>query len=362
MAVARARVILVCLTAAMLVSCVKPRPENQRMQLGDDVLASGSAPTIYNDSLSGDAIMAGGDVTFQGTTGGDYVGAGGQQAIRGRVHGSLRAAGGAVQVAAMVDRNATIGGGNVDVDSLTVIGQNAYLIGGKIKVDGAVRGGLLATGGDVELNGQIGRDVQVASGSLRIGPRAQIGGNLTYRVKDRVSIDPAAKITGKVTALPVSKGPGPFSWLWLAGILLMGVVVVLVIPRFIAESAVTVDTRPVRAVVIGLVLGFLWIVAVIVAAVTVVGLPLALLAAATWLILIALSGIPVSVWLGGKVMHARTVLGRQGPLVNFFVGALIFILIGIIPVIGGLIQFIGGCVGFGALLITAWDSRRAQLV
>jgi hypothetical protein len=110
------------------------------------------------------------------------------------------------------------------------------------------------------------------------------------------------------------------------------------------------------------VLGFLWLLAVIVAAVTVVGLPLALLGAATWLILIAISGIPVSVWLGGKVMHARTVLGKQGPLVNFFIGALIFIIIGVIPVLGSLLQFIAGCVGFGALLLTAWATRRAQLV
>ena len=362
MAVARVRFIPVCLGALVLASCVKPRPENERMQLGQDVLASGSAPKIYNDSVGGDAIMAGGDVSFSGIAGGDYVGAGGQQDIRGRVHGSLRAAGGAVKVRAIVDRNATVGGGDVEIDSIAVIGQNAYLIGGKLRVDGAVRGGLLATGGDVELNGPISGDVQVASDGLTIGPRAQIAGNLRYRVKNKVRIDPAAKISGKVSALPVSKGPGPFSLLWVAGVLLMGVVVILLIPRFIAEAAVSIDARPVRAVLIGLIVGFLWLIAVIVAAVTVVGLPLALLAAAAWLIVIAISGVPVAVWLGGRIMHARTVLGRQGPLVNFFIGALIFLVIGVVPVIGNIIQFIAGCIGFGAILMTAWAARQAQLV
>lgn len=362
MAMSRLRYVPIWLGALVLVSCVKPRPENQRMQLGQDVLASGSAPTIYNDSIGGDAIMAGGDINFQGTTGGDFVGAGGHQDIRGHVRGSLRAAGGSVVVSAIVDRNATIGGGDVRIDSISVIGQNAYLIGGSIHVHGVVHGGLLATGGDVELNGPIGQDVEIASATLTVGPRAQIGGNLRYRVKGKVSIDPAAKITGKVTGLPVSKGPGPFSLLWIAGVLLMGVIVVLLVPRFVAEAAVAIDARPVRAALIGLIVGFLWLIAVIIGAITVVGLPLALLAAALWLIFIAISGVPVAVWLGGRIMHARTVLGRQGPLVNFFIGALIFLIIGVIPLIGNIIQFIAGCIGFGAILMTAWAARQAQLV
>src|SRR2546423_4047257 len=56
------------LSVLVVVSCVKPRPENQRMQLGQDVLASGSTPTIYNDSVGGDAIMAGGHPKLLGTT------------------------------------------------------------------------------------------------------------------------------------------------------------------------------------------------------------------------------------------------------------------------------------------------------
>ena len=72
--------------------CVRPKPENQVMRLGDDVLASGSTPSL-RDSIPGDAILAGGDITFTGSTGGDYVGAGGKQDIKGRVHGSMRAAG-----------------------------------------------------------------------------------------------------------------------------------------------------------------------------------------------------------------------------------------------------------------------------
>ena len=364
MFVVRKRFTLALFASALLsatLGCVRPQPENQVMRLGDDFLASGSTPFL-RDSIPGDAILAGGNITFTGFTGGDYVGAGGQQDISGRVHGSLRAAGGHVTVKASVDRNATIGGGDLIVDSSAMIGHNAYLIGGNIHVNGAVRGGLLATGGNVDLNGPIGQDVEVASGSLRLGPRAQIGGNLRYRVKGDVRIDPAAHVAGKITALPVSKGPGPFSWLWTAGLLLMGVVVVLLVPRFVAEAANGLQQRPVRAVIVGIIVGIAGLIAIVIAAITVVGLPLALLATALYLVFAALSEIPVAVWLGGRILHARTVLGRQGPIVNFFVGALILLVIGIIPVIGGLVRLIATCIGFGAVLMAAWSAREKQLV
>ncbi|HEV7388543.1 MAG TPA: hypothetical protein VGN73_08030 [Gemmatimonadaceae bacterium] len=330
------------------------------MRLGDDVLASGSAPSL-RDSIPGDAILAGGDIVFTGYTGGDYVGAGGKQDINGRVHGSMRAAGGRVEVKASIDRNATIGGGDVQLDSSAVIGRNAYLIGGNIKVSGAIRGGLLATGGGVELDGPIGQDVEVASGGLRIGPHARIGGNLRYRVAGEVQIDPAAKITGKVTAVPVSKRPGLFGVLWTFGGLLAGVVIVLLIPRFVAEASDALQMRPVKSVIVGIAGFFLPAIGIVIAAVTVIGLPLALIATTVLFFLLSMSGIPVAVWIGEKILHGRTLLGRQSALVNFFLGALVLIIVRVIPVLGGLVFMIATCIGFGAILLAAWWVHQRQV-
>lgn len=365
MVIAPARFALALLISSLLAStfgCVRPKPENQVMRLGEDVLASGSAPMLLYDSIPGDAILAGGDINFSGSTGGDYVGAGGKQDIRGRVHGSLRAAGGNVEVRASVDRNATIGGGNVVVDSVAVIGRNAYLIGGNIKVNGSVRGGLLATGGNVELNGAIGQDVEVASGSLRLGPRAQIAGNLRYRVsKDKVHIDPAAKIAGTITALPVSKGPGLFHWLWTIGGLLAGAIVVLLLPRFTTEAADRLGQRPLKSIIVGLVAGLLIPIGIVLAAITVLGLPLAIIATAVFIFFGAVSSVPAAIWLGERILHDRTPLGRQSAIVNFFLGALILLLVGIVPVVGGVLNLIASCIGFGALLLVAWSVREQQL-
>ena len=364
MIIARTRVVLALFAAVLIASaygCVRPKPENQVMRLGDDVLASGSAP-VLRDSIAGDAIMAGGEIAFTAHTGGDYVGAGGKQEVGGRVHGSLRAAGGHVEVKAIVDRNATIGGGDLVVDSAAVIGHNAYLIGGSIRVNGTVHGGLLATGGNVELNGVVGQDVEISAGALRLGPHAQIGGNLRYRVaRDKVQIDPGAKVTGTITALPVSKGPGLFGLLWTFGGVLAGVVLVLLLPRFFAEAAAGIQERPIRTVIVGIVVPILTLIAIVVAGVTVLGLPLALITLLAFLFFGALSEVPVAVWLGERIMHSRTPLGRQSTIVNFFIGALILLVLGVVPVLGGIVTFVASCVGFGALLLAAWAARERQL-
>src|SRR6202171_6209941 len=233
---------------ASTLSCGRSeKPQNEVTRRNEDVLASGSTPTVM-DSVPGDAILAGGDVSFGGATGGDYLGAGGKQAITGRIHGSLRAAGGEIHIAAAIDRNATIAGGSVGLDSAAVIGRNAYVIGGTIQVDGTVRESLLASGGTIVLNGVVGRDVEAHGGVLRVGPHAQIAGSLRYRVPaGKVHIDPAARITGTVTALPVSNRWGLWRFLWILGFLVVGAVVVALFPRFMAEAAAITAERPGRS-------------------------------------------------------------------------------------------------------------------
>jgi cytoskeletal protein CcmA (bactofilin family) len=356
----RRLVLLGPVLVASMFGCVRSNPENKVTRIGEDVLASGSLPMV-TDSVPGDAILAGGNVSFSGATGGDYLGAGGNQAISGRIHGSLRAAGGAIRVAATVDRNATITGGKVDLDSSAVVGRSAYLFAGAIQVDGAVRGTLLAAGGTVTLNGVIGANVEVAADQLRIGPHAQITGSLRYKVPaGKVHIDSGARIAGTVTALPVSRGWGFRHWLWLVGLLVAGAVVVALFPGFMTEAAEIIPRRPAVSAVVGLCWFFLVPFAMIIAAVTWVGLPLALLAAAVYAVLVSLGGVPFSVWLGKRILGARAGMRRQGAVVSFLLGCLILIVVGIVPLVGGFLTAIAGVLGLGALLLRAWALRQPQ--
>jgi hypothetical protein len=334
------------------------RPNVRR--LGEDVLVSGGSPGV-TDSVPGDAILAGGDLSFSGVTGGDYLGVGGKQAVTGRIHGSLRAAGGEIHLAAAVDRNVTITGGAIVLDPAAVVARNAYLFGGKIDINGTVREGILASGGEIVLNGVVGRDVEVSGGALRVGPRAQIAGNLRYRVPaNKVHIDSAARISGTVTALPVGSKWGLRTLLWALGVLLAGAVTVALFPRFMAGAADILPQRPLISALVGLGWAILVPVALIIAAVTFVGLPLALLGTAVYLVVVGIATIPFALWLGRLLLAARARPGRSGALVSFLVGGLLLIIVGLVPVVGGFVTMIAACLGLGGLLLEAQALRTQQ--
>ena len=339
--------------------CGRNGPISEVKRNGEDVLARGSAP-VMTDSVAGDAILAGGDVRFSGAAVGDYLGAGGKQTIGGRIHGSLRAAGGEIDVTALVDRNATVIGGDVELDSAAIVVRNAYLVGGNVQIKGTVQGSLLASGGSVMLNGLVGRDVEIAAGSFHLGPRAQIAGNLRLRVPEgKVRIDPAARVGGTVTVLPGRK-KGMFRFLWMFGFIVAGAVAIALVPRFGAEAAEILRKSPGRSALVGLASLILIPCAIVIAAVTIVGIPLALLGSALYVVLVYLARVPIAVWLGQQFPGGQSRSGREGALLNFLIGALILLVIGFVPAVGGLVMAVATIFGLGTLLLRVQAVRERQ--
>jgi cytoskeletal protein CcmA (bactofilin family) len=347
------------LLAALAIAC--GGPGHDFIRIGDDVIGRG--PPGWMDSVPGDLIFAGRETLLRGTVGGDYLVAAGEQEIGGRVRGSVRAAGGEVHVRGVVDRNATVAGGNVSLDSAGVIEKNAYFAGGSVQITGTVRGGLAAAGGNVTINGVVGGDVQVAGEELHIGPRTQIAGNLRYKVPPKnVKIDPAARISGTVTALPVESEWGVERWLWLLGLLLIGVVVVALFPRFTDEAAEILPRRPMLAAIVGLGWVCLAPVVIVLVAFTVIGVPLAILLGVVYVTLLFVGDIPVAVWLGRRLLGIREGARQYGVVVNYVVGGAVLLIVMLIPVIGKVVLIVSGTLGLGMLLLQAWTARRRQPV
>jgi cytoskeletal protein CcmA (bactofilin family) len=343
---------------ASTLSCVGPGPRNYT-RLGDDLIVSGGAALYPGDSVTGDAIVVGREVEVNTGIGGDYLGAAGKQHIGGRVHGSIRATGGEVHVSGTVDRNVTLAGGSVTLDSTADVARNAYLVGGNVWVNGSVRGNLLASAGNVVLNGTVGRDVEVRGDELRIGPHAVITGNLRYRVQaGKVHIDSAARISGTVTALPVSRGWSLTHWLWTLGFLVVGGVVVALLPRFTAAAAEIIPERPFRSALVGLGWAILVPFAIIIAVVTVIGIPLAIVTALLYGIVVYLSTVPFAIWIGRLLLGARNRAGRQGVLLSFLIGGILVLAVQLIPVVGPVITAIAACLGLGAILLRTLALRK----
>lgn len=348
-------------------ACGNPRDrEPQYHRFGDDMVASGSMPQI-TDSVPGDILITGGELRFSGASGGDYVGAGGSQSIGGRIHGALRAAGGKLYITAAIDRNITVAGGDVQLDSAAAVGRNAYVAGGTVRVDGTIHGALVATGGTVIINGTVLGDADVTGGELRVGPHAKIDGNLRYRIAPaKVHIDPGAYVGGRVMALPVPQGRG--MWVvfgllglaWMLGWLLTGIILVLLLPRLFTDASTVLRTVTGRSALVGLGWVVLMPLAMIAVAVTFIGLPLALLGAIAYLVMICLGRIVVAMWVGRVLLGTRVSAGRRGVLARYVVGELCLLVVSMIPFLGMLVVCLATVLGIGAMLLRLQALRETQ--
>jgi hypothetical protein len=319
---------------------------------GGDLLGAGETVAI-SETVQGDVVLAGGTLRFLGTADGSYLGAGGEQEIGGRVASSVRAAGGTIRLRSTVGRNVTAAGGEIHLEEGTVVGRNAYLAGGTIDVAGAIEGSLRVAGGEVLLDGPIEGDVVVDAAQLTVGPRARISGNLDYRVGGGAfTLDPAAEVEGVVTALPPRgerEGGGTlFRALRVLAFLLAGGVVVMLFPRATSAASEVLRNRTLASFGFG----FLWILLVplgiAVVAVTVIGIPLALMSAPLFVASLYLAPIPAAVWLGARLLTGTRSGLRRARLTQFLVGGFLVATLGFVPVVGLLFKAAVTVLGVGA--------------
>jgi cytoskeletal protein CcmA (bactofilin family) len=326
---------------------------------GGDLVAVGRALEL-TDSVEGDVMAAGARVRFRGRAGGDLLVAGGQQVLGGVVEGSARAAGGWVGLGARVARNVTLAGNQVVVGPPAVVGGNAYLVGGSVRFDGTAEQLVRIMGGTVLLNGTIRGDVLVEARRLRLGPDAVIEGDLRYRLRrgqDAV-LHPGAQVAGAVLPLPARRAgwiPWALRAFWLAGFLVAGAVVLALMPLLTGAVEARVRRRPVASLAAGILMLILIPILLLLVAVTVVGLPLALIGVALLAITMYLAPVVVALWLGRAVLRRPPELRRGARVTAFLLGALLLGLIGFVPIIGPAVVALATVFGFGALVVALWE-------
>jgi hypothetical protein len=329
--------------------------DGRELRLGGDFIAARGELAVA-ENVPGDVIVAGGSIDFSGSADGDYLGAGGQQTIAGTVGGDVRAAGGQIELGAAVIRNVTIAGGQVGLRPGSSVGRNAYVTGGSLQVAGHVEGALTLSGGDVTIDGTVGGDVVVNAGSLRIGPRTRIGGDLRYRVPEgAATIDPLANVVGETVVLPPppDRGiwPGILRLILLGGFLLAGALGILLFPRTAARSADVLAART------GPSLGFgaLWLVVgpivALIFMISVVGLPVALIGVVLWCTALYVGAAVPALWLGRRFLGDRIGTARAGLVGAFLAAGLLFVLVSLVPIAGSLLLFVASVWGAGALVL-----------
>jgi cytoskeletal protein CcmA (bactofilin family) len=348
---------------------------------GVDVADDGSGsrfiagcPASVTEPVAGDLVVAGCEVDIQGEIGGDLVVMGGNLRVRAPVKGDVFAAGGQVTIEAPVQGSLRVAGGKMTLGKEAKVSGSVAIGGGDVEVDGTILGSLQAGGGHVHINGTVNGDVDAGAGVIDLGPGAHIDGKLTYRGRGVINRDSAALVLGGIEH--ADSGDDSHSWRgWGEGhdweswkhrhrpwpehgwglslaLMLIAAILAAVAPNFYAGVAETARTRWPLAAVFGFVVLVCTPIAILVVAITIIGIPLAVLLAMLYFLTLLLGCVSSGIVLG-EVLLTRWRADRAAVL-GWRVGAavlatLVLNALGHVPLIGWLVSFVVLVTGIGLL-------------
>jgi len=359
----------------------------------EDLYVFGGTITI-DAPVYGDIYSAGGTVTVNDTVYGDLVVAGGNVYLRGVVQDDVRAAAGSLLVAGNISGDLIIAGGTVTVEPSAGIGGDIAISGGTITLSSTVSGSVKAAGGVVTINSAIGKNLsfnggeltlngavngasEIAATKFHLGENAALRGNVRYWTDAGeinfgnalqngaiATFDPSLRTQYERPDMRYLGFASFLAVLWY--LLAMFILVWLgqwLFTQTIKNAALTAQAEPVRS----LGYGFLYFAAVPVAVVllfvTLIGIPVGLIALFLYLLLLALANIITALIGAHWINHAKNYHWRSIQLVLVAFGLFILLkIVGFIPVIGWIVKIAAVFVAFGAVVENSRIFRRKGAV
>jgi hypothetical protein len=324
----------------------------------DDVYMAGGQVDLYA-TVNGDVVAAGGQLNLEGKVRQDVIAAGGEIDLRGLVGDDARLAGGNVRVHAEIGDDLVAAGGRLQVGPKAVITGSAWLAGGEVYVAGRIGEELRVSGGRVIITGTVDGDVEVWADQVEVQSGAVITGKLHYQSPHPAVIADGARIEGEVTYTPVDVPVAPviagfiFGFLMiLASLMLTGVVLYLLFPGVAQRSCETVRESPWSSLGYGLAVFAGGPVVVLLLLSTGLGVFLALLLLAAWLIMLLLGYLTGAYFVADAGLRRlqKDQAGRSLRSVSLVLSILALAVVNLIPVIGGIVNGLLLFAGIGALI------------
>jgi hypothetical protein len=236
------------------------------------------------------------------------------------------------------------------------VGEGILAAAGDVSLEGEVKRSVdILTSGNAEVSGSIGRDLTMAGVSLTLTNTAWVGGNLSARVHrlEEVHIADGATIAGKrdiKVQVRESRFTRPRIYflqaVWFAAAMLVGWLGLVLFPGFFRATTQAVGSGWLSlALGVGVLAGVP--VAIVVVALTLIGIPISLMVFAVYLAAIYLAKVWVGAFLG-RILLKPSGATKGDWLLGLLVGLLILTIVGFIPYLGSLVRLGVVCLGLGA--------------
>ncbi len=325
--------------------------------VSEDLYSAGGLLNVKND-VNGDLVAGGGSVYVDGNISQDVMMGGGDVTLNGEIGDDVRVIGGSLKVDATIKGDLIAAGGDVNITDDTFVGGDMNLAAGNIVAGGEVNGDLRVAVGAIYLNTDVKGDAILANfDSIKFGPGARIQGNLSYRAHEPLEI-PEGVVQGEVIfkeiQTPHVEESVPaiiagFSLYSFLATLFFGLFMIWLFRHYVTHTANTAYESTLKSLGIGFLILLLTPIVALVFLITTIGVPVALVLIAMWAVFLYVGKIMAAMLIGFKVVRVNSKSSFGRVFGSFALGALIYTLVGMVPVVGWVINFLIVLIALGSM-------------
>ena len=310
-----------------------------------------------DSTINGDLYCLGQDVVISGTINGDVMCAAQNIFFSGTANGSARFAAENVIIMGKITGNVSAIASNVKIEKQSILGADLQAAASHVLINGIINRDFSAAAKTVTINGQVGRDVDVKNSNLTVSNGATIGGSINNNSTKPANISNDAK-TSSVNNYTTNKtkfAKAAKSFLlgyvyWFISFLIISFAIVWLFPKPLINSIKLANQKPLSVAAVGIITIFVAPLVLLILALTIVGIPLAILLALIYAIIIFMSGPFFAFLVGSKF------LPEQRLWVRMLLGSSIVLVAYSLPVVGIFMALL--VVVFGGGLFTSLIIER----
>ncbi len=318
----------------------------------DDLYTVGGTVNI-SKPIKGDLIVAGGTINIDSEVTGDVIVAGGTVNIKGTVGDDVRVLAGQVNVEGTIGDDVIAITGDLTLTASSVVKGDVVVTGGKVVLGGRVLGSARINVEEVALEGPTDGDAEIHySHNFKPGEGARIGGKLAYWAPEEnseLAAIASSAVFNKYIPPAGSKGFGVTALIWeFLSLLLLGGLLLLGLPKFFPKAVQDIKKHWSKDFWQGFLVLVTIPVLALIATITVIGLPVALILVLLYGVILMLGGIVGSMYVGSLLVKFDS--GSKISIFgSFAVGLAVYTLLGLVPVVGWLAKFFMVLLGIGAI-------------
>ncbi len=275
---------------------------------------------------------------------GDVLAAAGQVIISAPIYGDVRALGAVIDIAGNVSGDVFAKGSTVSVSG--PVGGDVFLSGNVVEV-GDVSGNANIEAQVVVINGTLAKNAAIRAQELIFTSRGKVIGNVNYTAQQKIN---DSKVAGSIIFVP-DPADNPFSNLGalissFAAALLIGLVLLWIIPLHTNGIVSNISQRPSWSILRGLLFFFLVPSFCVLLLITIIGIPVAIILAALFVIFLYVGKIFVALAIGRKLVN--------GDSLALFVGLALYYLVQLMPGFDFMIKSLAALAALGSLSYFFW--------